>query len=234
MLPSFSSSVNPYLEPGTSSSKKGTSSSKSSKKGTSNRKNNKKRRNRKKSDNNKEPSTPKEVQQPEPPAFGEDHFPSLLFNNSNKVELDMDEATALKDRVTEEEDKDVEDDDYDEEERKSSSGKAMSDAASTATMTSSSSSSESTGKKGLVGGYAAALLKAAPASHLQPKFSEPVPAVETKKIAEMGLEDKLQAVETSMSDESQPQQEEEEEVATPMVITPPAWGGGKSFADVLK
>ena len=94
--------------------------------------------------------------------------------------------------------------------------KTVSDAASTATTTSSSVESMMQPKKTLpAGGYAAALLKTAPV------IREPVNNEEV-------------AAEKQVASPNAPAVASAEKEQTPMVITPPSWGGGRTFADVIK
>lgn len=107
------------------------------------------------------------------------------------------------------------------------STKSVSDAASTATTTSSSSLSDT---KKQVGCYAAALLKAKPVKV----------EIETKKdkgSKSQGDADRAHK-ENRASDRSSAGDRQKDEYksapAAPVVIKPPSWGGGRSFADVLK
>lgn len=155
---------------------------------------------------------------PQPPLLTEHHFPSLL---DDKVEWATTPVEA-DDSVGEREDDESEestkhDGGEDEEERKSA--KALSDAASTATTTSSNVSSggfDSVSKKQAVGDYAAALLKA-------PASKTTVPAVAVRETQAP----KPRKPSSSDSDEKM--------APDPVVITSPlTWGGGRSFADMLR
>lgn len=115
------------------------------------------------------------------------------------------------------------------------SSKPLSDTASTATTTSSSSLSEA---KKQVGCYAAALLKAKPVKIEIDKKSETRKEKESctqldgKSMAEKAQKEERVAEKAPSND----RQKDESKVApsAPVVITPPSWGGGRSFADVLK
>ncbi|CAB9499551.1 La ribonucleoprotein domain family member 4B [Seminavis robusta] len=98
---------------------------------------------------------------------------------------------------------------------------AGSDSASTATTMSSSSSSVAKGKQQL-GGYAAALLKS------KPHKADKEGSGEAWKESETTAEDAAMTTTTkkeTMSAVAAPQ--------TQVVVKPPVWGGGRSFADVL-
>ena len=153
-----------------------------------------------------------------PPSLGDEQFPALSTDDlvdpsANKIEVE----TVPQDRP---------EDDY---EKKS----ANSDGASTATTSTSSSTSK---QQHTMGGYAAALLKVAP---------KPVP------LSKDGTESKQDVSKRSVSSKKKivasrdisvvvkPDNQESTENptsvdATSVVVTPPSWGGGRSFADVLR
>ena len=153
-----------------------------------------------------------------PPALTEDHFPAL---QDEKLEWATTPVGA-DDSVEEEEDDASEESTKhgeDEEERKSA--KALSDAASTATTTSSSASSgfDPIPKQQEVGGYAAALLGA-------PAATKPGVAAVRETTRETYTTEPGNPAADSASGRVAPD---------PVVITsPPTWGGGRSFADVLR
>lgn len=150
------------------------------------------------------------------PALGEDHFPALpsedTLANSTKIELE---------KVPEQRPED----DFELEKNR-----AHSDSASTATTTSSSSSSKQTPQQQAIGGYAAALLRAAP-----PKLQIESENRSTKS------EKKNEKKNNGKKKESEPSQPKqtglnlpEEVESSPLLVQPPSWGGGRSFADILR
>jgi len=118
--------------------------------------------------------------------------------------------------------------------------KQQSDSASIATTTSSSSASVS--KKQQLGGYAAALLKSKHASGTTVKADNSGSAgkkgeVRTNRKKEFtsdeGISNKPQT-EIRSANKGNKKEELGSKRLEPVVITPPAWGDGKSFADVLR
>lgn len=156
-----------------------------------------------------------------PPSWGEGEFPSLSsddMNSNKKIEVEVPEHRP--------DDDDIE---------KPSSG---SDSASTATTTSSSSSSKNAPASSQpVGGYAAALLKTAPPTKAKPEEEEKT---------DLLSRDMKETTEGSESAERKDQNDVEENVSqndgeatatsdsTAASVGPPSWGGGRSFADVLR
>ena len=152
-----------------------------------------------------------------PPLLGEEQFPALssddlVDGNTNKIEVE----TVPQDRPE------------DDLEKKS----ANSDGASTATT----STSSSTSKQHTLGGYAAALLKVAPKP-----FSSSENVTDSKHIG-----NKRSTVSKKKNDASRDAsvlvkandqgntQTDSTANSTSVVVTPPSWGGGRSFADVLR
>lgn len=166
-----------------------------------------------------------------PPALGEEQFPALPTEfdepTSNKIELEkVPDDERLEDDCS-----------YDELEK----NRAMSDGASTAT-TSSSSSSSKPQTQPAIGGYAAALLKSAPKP--QPEESSSSRLVVAENGSKKGVEKKKTTKNDALSQESTSEKQRSRpketfvvassKELTPVVVTPPSWGGGRSFADVLK
>jgi len=168
-----------------------------------------------------------------PPSLGEDHFPSLCTDdilNKNKIEVEK----LPEQRPEDEMDK----------------ARTSSDSASTATTTSSSSSSKNhQSSQQLVGGYAAALLKAAPPVPPKPvveqkeESSRQVPMAEKKDGKKSndqktsGQSKEKGSVVRKDSGKKNVNQKAAESKATPvasLIVQPPSWGGGRSFADVLR
>jgi hypothetical protein len=153
-------------------------------------------------------------QQVPPPTLGEEQFPALPTEestiNSTKVEVEKVPEHRPEDDLS-----------YEELEK----NRANSDSASTATTTSSSSS-----KQQAMGGYAAALLKTAPPkTQTMEKEKRPTKADKIEKKTESkGKESKF----------ALPKEESTKAVETfepvPVSVQPPSWGGGRSFADVLR
>ena len=161
------------------------------------------------------PTSQKGAEPQTPPSFGEEHFPTLPtddMNGNNKIEVE---------KVPDQVERRPEDD-------SSCDGlgkpKANSDSGSTATTT----SSENSSTKPNLGGYAAALKKAAP-----PAPSKPEP---TKK-----TQDKKQSKNETEAKKSSKSAKTIESVVveTPVVdagvgVEPPSWGGGRTFASLLQ
>lgn len=171
-----------------------------------------------------------------PPTLGEDHFPSLptddLVNNKNKIEVEK-----VPDHRPEDDD----------EMEKARGG---SDSASTATTTSSSSSSKnaSTSHHQPIG-YAAALLKAAPP--MKPKPTEEkakdfspsgVKGGSNNINSRSGSEKKAPSnpkIKTARKSDARSNSDEkasngQHTSPSPVSVQTPSWGGGRSFADVLR
>ena len=152
-----------------------------------------------------------------PPLLGEEQFPALSSDdlvdaNTNKIEVE----TVPQDRPE------------DDLEKKS----ANSDGASTATT----STSSSTSKQHTLGGYAAALLKVAPK-----------PLASSENVADSKHNgNKRNTVSKKKNDVSRgtnvsvkandhgSSKTDSTANSTSVVVTPPSWGGGRSFADVLR
>jgi hypothetical protein len=161
------------------------------------------------------PTAAKKLQQM-PPPLGEEAFPTLSTE---------DETNTGGRTVVEKVPEDRPEDEYEK------NRAANSDSASTATTSTSSSASKQTNQA--MGGYAAALLKA-------PKSQ---PAVETKEQLQRQpqKETKKSTGEKAKKTQVNPKQTQQQvnpemrnEKSTPVVVSPPSWGGGRSFADVLK
>jgi hypothetical protein len=151
-----------------------------------------------------------------PPPLGEEAFPALPTE---------DESNTGGNKVVEKVPEDRPEDEYEK------NRAANSDSASTATTSTSSSACKQTNQA--MGGYAAALLKA-------PKSQ---PAVETKEQLQRQpqKETKKSTGEKAKKTQVNPKQTQQQvnpemrnEKSTPVVVSPPSWGGGRSFADVLK
>jgi hypothetical protein len=158
-----------------------------------------------------------------PPTLGEDQFPALPSDdlmNKNKVEVEKLPEQGLEDD--------------DREARRSS------DSASTATTTSSSSSSKNTGSsQHAIGGYAAALLKPAPpvsATTIEgPKLVSRTETNVVKKMDQNNFEKKpLRSNDRSLQNRSKERNMNENSDEPVIKAQPLAWGGGRSFADVLR
>lgn len=186
--------------------------------------------------NNKKSSTPRQdgkangVKGPaqKPPTLGEDHFPSLPCDdlaNKNKIEVEK-----VPDHRLDDDDMDM--------------ARGGSDSASTATTTSSSSSSKNASTSHQPIGYAAALLKAAPPMKVQsfegaPNSQSAKDSSSGKKGAKASSDKKGSSnPKDKMSQKSDAQNnpiKKASEVQTaPLSVQPPSWGGGRSFADVLR
>ena len=150
-----------------------------------------------------------------PPSLEE--FPTL---NENTVEwaaplVDNAERTKTEEQVATES---HDDEEKEEEDPSSRVGKAHSDAASTATTTSSSTESGPHGKK-VLGGYAAAVLKTSkPTSY--DTVSSSIGSLPT--VSGGSREKDVAAINGKNSENG------------PVVIEPPSWGQGRSFADAAK
>ena len=157
------------------------------------------------------------------PTLGEDHFPALPSDdmmNKNKVEVEKLPEESM---------------DSDTKEARRSS-----DSASTATTSSSSSSSKNTGSgQQSLGGYAAALLKPAPLVTATPtekpkSLSNTAPSL-AKKMANTNGDKMVQSNQKSIQGTPSKQNKHENAAAEPMKkVQAPVWGGGRSFADVLR
>lgn len=185
----------------------------------------KKQRNKKskKKNSSKQQQQPKRQtsMKPSPPSMGEDDFPTL---QDKKVEWD----TMPVERENEKAIGGIEDEEEEEDEdTRRSSNKSLSDGASTATTTSS--SLDSTSRKTL-GGYAAALRKA-PA---------PTTITETSPVVTPKRSQSATTLSSSMTSPAKAPKVKvtapatEEAPPAPVVIAPPSWGGGRSFADILR
>ena len=148
-----------------------------------------------------------------PPPLGEEAFPVLPTE---------DESNTGGNKVVEKVPEDRPEDEFEK------NRAANSDSASTATTSTSSSACKQTNQA--MGGYAAALLKA-PKSQPAVETKEQQPQKETKKST--GKKAK-ETQENPKQTQQQVNQEKRNEKLTPVVVKPPSWGGGRSFADVLK
>jgi len=158
------------------------------------------------------------------PTLGEDHFPALPSDdimNKNKVEVEKLPEESLEDNNAKE-------------------ARRSSDSASTATTSSSSSSSKNTGSgQPSLGGYAAALLKPAPlvketTTEKPMSLSNTAPSV-AKKVSNTNGEKNVQSNQRGI--QGTPSiQNKKENTTEPMMrkVQAPSWGGGRSFADVLR
>lgn len=159
---------------------------------------------------------------PELPSFGEHDFPSL---QEKQVEFDKIPA-------------DVRSDDDCCNKMSSSSTKSVSDAASTVTTSSSSMDSDNNNKKSsaTLGGYAAALLNPSPA--YPAKVTASSASNTTTKATPLTLKPRPSspvAAPTEAGNDCEKQAEAKTtEADTPIVIKPPTWGRGRSFADILR
>jgi hypothetical protein len=147
-----------------------------------------------------------------PPPLGEEAFPALPTE---------DESNTGGNKVVEKVPEECPEDEFEK------NRAANSDSASTATTSTSSSVCKQTNQA--MGGYAAALLKA-------PKSQS---AVETKEQPQKGTKKnnnarQAQEMQEKPKEKEQVSQETQHEKAIPVVVSPPSWGGGRSFADVLK
>lgn len=157
-----------------------------------------------------------------PPSLTEDHFPSL---QDEKVEWEVENSMQDEDSVDDESSEDSTKNGEEDEERKS--GKGFSDGASTATTTSSTATMASTfdsvsKKQPVVGGYAAALLKAAPSNA-------------SVQVSEESAPSSAKTADAEKSSYENRTVEDSKVAPAPVVITsPPTWGGGRSFADTIR
>ena len=156
------------------------------------------------------------------PTLGEDHFPALPSDDlmkMNKVEVEKLPEESMEDSDTK--------------------ARRSSDSASTATTSSSSSSSKNNGSgQHSLGGYAAALLKPAPlVKATMTEKPMPLSHVETsltKKMANNYGEKKVQSNQRSITSVPSTQNKQEKAAEPMMKVQAPSWGGGRSFADVLR
>ncbi len=161
-----------------------------------------------------------------PPSLGEDHFPSLSNDdimNKNKIEVEK-----LPDQRPEDE---------------MEKARTSSDSASTATTTSSSSSSKNapSSSQQFIGGYAAALLKAAPPMKAKPveqkqPLSEktPISGKKDDKKSSPLSKDRNTRKEGAKKNTNKKAIDGQSTSAIAVSVQPPKWGGGLSFADVLR
>lgn len=149
-----------------------------------------------------------------PPPLGEEAFPSLQTE---------DESNTGGNKVVEKVPEDRPDDEFEK------NRAANSDSASTATTSTSSSACKQTNQA--MGGYAAALLKAPKSQPAVETKEQQLPHKEIKKSAGRKAKETQQNLKQT---QQQVNQEKRNEKLTPVVVSPPSWGGGRSFADVLK
>jgi hypothetical protein len=146
-----------------------------------------------------------------PPPLGEEAFPALPTE---------DESNTGGNKVVEKVPEDRPEDEFEK------NRAANSDSASTATTSTSSSTGKQTNQA--MGGYAAALLKA-------PKSQS---AVETKEQQQPQKEIRKSTVKKAKETQENPKQTQpqvnQEKRNEKLTVSPPSWGGGRSFADVLK
>jgi hypothetical protein len=198
-------------------------------------------------------------QPPPPPTLADDQFPALgdvVLVNTDEMRAAVEQAERTAGQKVFLEDapsksNSVAGDDEEDDERKFKSNN-MSDAASTATTTSSSSSSIPKAPM-VMGAYAAALLKSPPAVPPAPKTATVLcKASETsssKKVGDnvkngsvvskserkdSGSQMQQDSVKAKQEATKELKKDEVKCVPAPVVITPPSWGGGRSFADVLR
>ena len=177
-----------------------------------------------------------------PPSLDEDNFPTLQDKKIAWETISEEDSTCSKDErdVKDREDDGIDGDEQPIQERVvdhvetprsslSSFSKAMSDGASTATTTSS--STESFPKKAVVfpvGGYAAALMTA------------PSPKTTASKASTSSLGGGKSKAQEQRQDKPSVSDATEDMTAAalsgppPMVVRPPTWGQGRSFADILR
>lgn len=160
------------------------------------------------------PNTVSDVR-PEPPAMNEEAFPSLPpsedsfgAGNINKIEVEK-----VPDQRS-----DMDEDELFEKAR----GNAFSDSSSTATASTSSTPSSMMQPTVIMGGYAAALMRTAAPSVAPPLKTQKKPTSVVVKRDESKTNVKANS-ETKKQDRS-----------SAGAGTPPAWGNGRSFADVLR
>ena len=189
---------------------------------------------------------------PPPPSLGEEHFPTL--QQDKKVEW---ETPPCDHRDLEETDEDDGKEggskgECSDQAMKSSgssfSNKSISDAASTATTTSSSmGDSCMPSKKSMslpsLSGYAAALRKVSSPTTTVISEAEVMPAVKSKA-EQAAPKNKAVSVSNGMSKKTSPSSStisasngrkgKANDTHPEVVITPPAWGRGRSFADILR
>jgi hypothetical protein len=150
-----------------------------------------------------------------PPPLGEEAFPALPTE---------DESNTGGNKVVEKVPEDLPEDEFEK-------NLANSDSASTAT-TSTSSSSVYKQTNQAMGGYAAALLNKSQSTvetKEQPQQQQP-----QKEIKVITGTKAQETQENAKQTQQQANEEKRNEILTPVVVSPPSWGGGRSFADVLK
>mmetsp|Transcript_65834 Transcript_65834/g.189814 ORF Transcript_65834/g.189814 Transcript_65834/m.189814 type:complete len:517 (+) Transcript_65834:82-1632(+) len=151
-----------------------------------------------------------------PPTLGEDQFPSLPSDdvvNKNKVQVEKVPEQRPEDDMEK--------------------ARTSSDSASTATTSSSSSSSKNPTQ--VVGGYAAALLKAAPPAKpadKKAKEDSSTPSQKTKKSTEPKTT--ISKDKTRQEKGRKGPKKENDQANAAVNVQPPSWGGGRSFADILR
>lgn len=158
-----------------------------------------------------------------PPSLGEEDFPTL---QDKKVEWDtMPVGHTMHKNKSESFDEDAEDDG----ENRPSSTKSLSDAASTATTTSSSLDSV---RKITLGGYAAALRKAPSPTTIT---ETPKPVESPQEAPQKTAQKKRRAGESKkVSSGKLTNPHRDESLTATVVVTPPTWGRGRSFADIVR
>jgi len=167
-------------------------------------------------DSSGQPSKSKKSIEQSPPTLGEEQFPALptdeAMSGSGKFQVEKVPEHRPEDDISAD---------------GLEKNRGGSDTASTATTSSSSSSS----KQASFGGYAAALLKAAPPVP-KPQLTERASAKDnkTKPMVKKGKK-QPNAPLPSMKKEVK---KAPVQVMEPVKVEPPTWGGGRSFADILR
>jgi hypothetical protein len=182
---------------------------------------------------NNDKAIKKEEKRQEPPKMGEEDFPPLPpsdENSNKKIEVEK-----VPDQRS-----DCDDDEFGNEFGKGRNGAGFSDSSSTATTSTASTPNPS--QLTIVGGYAAALRKAAPPQPVIKKIlasaSAKTSSGNKNNVAKNSKQSNNKKGKSGKIDQglkaSKKQQQPEEGDDHPAVnIQPPSWGNGRSFADIL-
>jgi hypothetical protein len=157
----------------------------------------------------------------EAPVMNEEAFPSLppsedsfASGNTNKIEVEK-----VPDQRS-----DIDEDELFEKGR----GNAFSDSSSTAT-TSTSSTPSSMQPNIIMGGYAAAVMRTAAPSGVAPSIKK-----QTKPTSVVVKRDESKAVARINDETTKKNTQQKQTRSATVTVNPPAWGNGRSFADVLR
>lgn len=174
--------------------------------------------------------------QPPPPPLVESQYPSLLgattSTTTGTVLVEKQQKTTIENSKNSNNNLVVVEDAAKSSSKGGQELSSGSDTASTATT-----SSSSSGSAPVVGGYAAALLKAAPPAppvFHHNKAPPPKKKVDDKKKPKGGKQHQNKMSVSSPKKTKQQQQHHEMIDVVKLQVQPPSWGGGRSFADILK